>query len=164
MSRSYVDEKQKHWEKYIPELHWALRSGANVVTGYSPNVLVFGSELPLDGRNHLFDGKVPSAEASDRSAYLSMIQNRPELLNEVKECMQHAKVANAKCFNSRRRATTYEVGAKVWKRNQVLLNADEHFSAKLALRWVGPYRIKAKVENISYIGKTKGSEKRVLFT
>ena len=84
----------------------------DIVTAYSPNLLVFGSELPLDGRNHLFDGKVPSAEATDRSAYLSMIRNRQELLKAVEERMQHALAANAKYFKSRRRADNDKVGAK----------------------------------------------------
>ena len=47
-----------------------MRSGVNEATGVSPNLLVYGTELP-DGRGHQFDGEEAESEVGDRAGYLA---------------------------------------------------------------------------------------------
>lgn len=145
MIRSYCDENQRTWDKRIPEIQAALRTGVSEVTGYTPHFLVFGDELKLDGREHLFDGNISEAEVEDRAVFVATRQKRTELFEEVRKRMQSAHAKNKKYFDARRRgAADFPVGMTVLRRNFALSDAQKGFSSKLADSWVGPFTIKKK--------------------
>jgi hypothetical protein len=53
-------------------------------------------------------------------------------------------------YDKRRRQWEPAAGAQVLIRNQVLSNADKNFCAKLATRYVGPYKVLSKTSPVRY--------------
>ena len=47
MLSKFVDENQKDWNLYLPLLMMAYRSSVHESTGFSPNEMMFGREVPL---------------------------------------------------------------------------------------------------------------------
>lgn len=151
MIRSYVQANQKTWDQRIPEIQAALRTGVSEVTGYSPQFVVFGEELKLDGRDHQFDGNAPEVEASDRAVFVATHRRRQALFEDIRARMQEAHVQNKRRYDLRRRVEQFPVGTTVWRRNFVLSDAQKAFSRKLAPRWVGPFSVKQRIGQVSYL-------------
>jgi len=149
---SFVEENHKHWDKLIPEIQFAMRSSVGAVTGFSPNRIVLGYEVSLDGRERPLRRNVSEVpEVEPREEYVEKQKQREDIITTVQTRLRLAKERNAKRYNLRRRPLEYPVGMDVLRRNFVLSNAANHFSAKLAPRWIGPYKIKARVGNVSYL-------------
>ena len=152
MIRSFTGDNQRHWDQYIPEIQSALRSNVNEITGFTPQFLVYGSELCLDGRERLYDGKardIPEVEAP--GSFVQSASNRRSFFEEIAERMKFANQTNATRYNLRRRVVQLPEGTLVLRKNFVLSNAQKAFSAKLAPRWIGPFKVKKKVGNVSYL-------------
>ena len=120
MVRSYVGDRQKDWDARLPQLQAALRSGVNEVTGHSPHLLVYGTELLLDGRGHQFDGEEAEPEVGDRAGYLAAFRlQQQELFGEVAQRMKIAHERNKKNYDLRRRDVSYPVGTRLWSKDKM---------------------------------------------
>jgi len=154
MLRSYIESNQRTWDERIPEIQAALRSAVNEVTKFTPQFLVFGSELVLDGRMHLYDGErreQGDVECADRAEFSEEFKKRDAIFAEVAVRMKEASERNQRYHNRRRREFSLKEGDLVLRRNFTLSDAAEGYAAKLAPRWRGPYTVKKRLGNVSYL-------------
>ena len=161
MLRAYVDDKQKKWDKHIPEMQYALRSSVSSVTGFSPQQLVFGHAVPLDGHLHVFDvpqdlQQIPCIE--QRALYASKLKYMQRVQDEVNARLVEAQKRGVHQYNLRRRPAGFSLGEEVLKRNFVKSNKAQGFSKKLVERWIGPYKIKQKLGNATYLLEKAGED------
>lgn len=159
MLSSYVKDNHRTWDKFLPKVAWALRSAKHEVTGVTPNLIMFGRELNIDGSS----GPTPTDPIQiDRSTEIS-IPNKPlqDLFRDVSDRLKKAYTSSQKIYNLRRREDKLQVGDIVWKRNHVLSDAIKNFTSKLAPKFAGPYTVRKIVSPWTYelddeIGKTAG--------
>lgn len=154
MLRAYVDDKQKKWDKYLPELQFALRSSVSSVTGYSPQMLVYGREVDTDGRHHLLTvpedlQQIPDSEP--RANHACSFRRLQLVQDEVNARLLEAQKRGAHQYNLRRRQPSFQVGDQVLKRNFVKSDKTKGFSKKLAEKWTGPFKIKQKIGMATYL-------------
>lgn len=148
--RSYVKE-HKNWDKHIHEIQYAINSATHEVTGFTPQFLNFARHIPIAGDYY---GKVETTDgvellANDRNEYAQDIKGISDTLKIVRKRLSSAYERNANYYNLRRRDVSYNVGDKIWRRNKVLSDATNKFSAKLAPKYV-LCKIAGKVSRLVY--------------
>ena len=134
----------------MPEIQTALRTGISEVTKHTPQFLVFGSELVLDGRAHEYDGDVAEVADGARDAHAVAHQSRKTLFDEIASRMKRACARNQKYWNARRRVVEFSEGAQVLRKHFTLSDAAQGYSAKLAPRWIGPFTVTKREGEVSY--------------
>jgi hypothetical protein len=153
MIASYVRDKHNQWDSNLGKLGAAMRSAVHEVTGYTPNFLTFGREVPLSGKVYgtaADKRNSPEFDLRERDGRASDLEELPELFSEVRSKLQAAYEKNKRIYDLRRRPVEYPVGGQVWKRNFALSNAAANFTAKLAPKFNGPYTVKKKVSPLVY--------------
>ena len=158
MVRCYVTDNQKTWDRELPKIQSAIRTGVSEVTGYTPQFLVYGSELILDGRLHRYDGQSPDLEVEERAEFVKERAGRERLFKEISERMKKAHDKNKRHYDLRRRVVTFPVGVTVWRKNFKLSDASKNYSAKLDVSWLGPYTVKRKVGDAYVLEDASGVE------
>lgn len=145
MIASYVDENHKKWDQYLPELRFALNSAVQESTGMSPAELQLGRKLqgPMD---KLLQGKnlSPSSPAYDVVNQLARFKSQAE------ECCKRAQKRQLRNYNKNRRDISFKEKDRIWLKNFPQSRAQQHFSAKLAPKWKGPYRVLRKLGPLNY--------------
>lgn len=68
----------------------------------------------------------------------------------AKECTKKTSVRQLRSYNKTRRDVTYKEKDWVWLRHFPQSSALHHFSAKLANKWKGPYRIIKQLGPLNY--------------
>lgn len=136
MIAAYVDDNHKKWDQYLPELRFAVNSAVQESIGMSPAELHLGRKLqgPMDkllhGRNLSPD--LPSYD---------IVNNLVQLQSKAKECCKKAQKRQLRNYNKNRREVFFKEKDRVWLKNFPQSSAQHYFSAKLAPKWKGPYRI-----------------------
>lgn len=151
MLRAYVTDNHREWDKFIPQIGFALRTAHHEVTQHSPAFLNFGRQLATSGEGYevLNDGSdVPTIE--DCGPFSEKLRQLKDIYQQVSDRLKAAHEQNAKRYNLRRRAVTFKVGDVVLKRNFVQSDAAKYFAAKLAPRYVGPYVIVEELSPLIY--------------
>ena len=75
-----IAEEQKEWDHYLPKVLLALRAPTHKTTGFSPSMLIFGSELRLP-----IDAVRGGTQSEQHSDYPSFVKKQHEILREVYE-------------------------------------------------------------------------------
>lgn len=151
MLRAYITANHREWDTHIPKIGFALRTSHHETTAHSPAFLNFGRELATAGAGFgvLQDGAaVPSQEECRQ--HVEHLQQLQDIYTDVAERLKIAHNQNAQRYNLRRRPVTYKVGDTVLKKNFPQSDATNHFSAKLAPRYVGPYIVAEKISPSVY--------------
>lgn len=137
--RSYLtDNEHNQWDLHIFKLASAIRSAVHEVTQYSPNVLLFGRQIPLHGSfygNQENDREV-EVNTDSRNSYLENFESLKGVYDDIGDRLRKAYERNARAYNLRKKHIRFNVGDIVWKRNYVLSDASKRFSAKLAPRYI----------------------------
>ncbi|KAL7881035.1 hypothetical protein SRHO_G00032890 [Serrasalmus rhombeus] len=83
--RAYVEDKYNSWDKYIPQLCFALKTASHDSTGFSPAKMIYGRELAtlVDLLTH------PSTVGTD-DPFLTLSQT---LKRSIQETHEHARAA-----------------------------------------------------------------------
>lgn len=159
MIASYVEEKHKDWDKYLPEFRFALNSAVHESTEVTPAELNLSRLLkgPMDA------GLSPQLGGPDTPAYATANQIA-EFKKLVNGNMQKAKQRQKQNYDKGRRDGTFSDEDHVWVRTHPYSKADRSFSAKLAPRWKGPYRVIRKVGplNFEVVLEDTGEDLRVV--
>jgi transposase InsO family protein len=138
--RSHVSDNQKDWDKFLPQIAFAINSSVHETTRFTPNFLFFTRQLALYNQDKPRESNMnvidPVAKYAERFPKLKAIH---EL---VKQKMTEANRKNAHHYNLRHRPSNFKVGDKVMKRNFAISKKGEGFSAKLTKVFVGPFVLK----------------------
>lgn len=133
---SYIDKNHNTWDENIYKIAHAIRAAKHDVTSFSPNFLMFGRYVPIDGT---FFGPVPSddtVEIDERIRWDRDQQELPSIYKEVRANLKKSYEKSQSHYNLRKRHCVYAVGDRVWKRNHFLSDATKNFSAKLAPKYL----------------------------
>ncbi len=146
MMASYVEENHKKWDVYLPEFRFALNSAVQETIGLTPAELHIGRKLqsPMD---RILQADI--AVHPDTSPY--------ETVHRLKQFQKNAEISSKKArlrqlrnYDKSRREVSYKFQDRVWLRNFPQSSALHHFTAKLAKKWKGPYRVMRKLGPVNY--------------
>lgn len=156
--RSYVQE-HKFWDKHLAEIQQAINTAKHEVTGYTPSFLNFGRYVPLSGKYY---GLIESTQdlellSRERQSYVSDLKGLSEINLEIEQKLKRAYERSKKSYDLRKRNITFHIGDKVWRRNRVLSDAANQFSAKLVPKYILCI-VRKKISNIIYELETVGSK------
>lgn len=148
--RSYISE-HKDWDKHLFEIQHAINTATHEVTGFTPSFLNFARYVPTFGDYY---GKISNTSdihllPDDRGQYVEDVSKISDIYKVVQERLSKAYKKNVKEYNLRRRELSFDVGEKVWRRNKILSDAANKFSAKLAPKYV-LCRVKKKLSKLVY--------------
>jgi hypothetical protein len=141
----------KQWDRYLPELGFALRTAQNDSTQFSPDYLNTGRlfRTPFD---NLIDVSLPSSkDVKDMGKRINLIQSI------ARDNISHFKEIYLSNYSKKTQERTFCVGDKVLLKSHFLSNASKGFSAKLAPRREGPYLVTNKISDIVFDLKSIGT-------
>lgn len=145
MIAAYLDENHNKWDQYLPEFRFAINSAVQETIGMTPAELQLGRKLhgPMD---KLLQGKnlPPDGPAYDVVHCLTQLQFK---------AIENSKKAHARKtrnYNKHRRELTFKEKDRVWIRNFPQSSAKAKFTAKLARKWKGPYRVIKRLGPLNY--------------
>ena len=145
MLRAFVSSHQKGWHKYLPLVEFAYNASVHPGTGASPFYLLYGyhprSPLDLD---------LAEAAPGDRAVpALQRIHDMKVALESARALLQQAHDRMAAYANKTRRPAEFKVGDEVLLSSKNLQLA-KGLTHKLALKYLGPFRITAVVSPVTY--------------
>ncbi|MGH0159284.1 UNVERIFIED_CONTAM: hypothetical protein FKN15_038408 [Acipenser sinensis] len=144
MISSYVKANHANWDQWLTEFRFAINSATHESTGFSPAEIALGRKLK--GPLERLIGRPPDPEQD----LYTLIERQQKLLEQVKENVYHAQSKQARYYNPKRRAVSFQVGDKVWVRDHPMSDAKVGFAAKLAPKWRGPATIKKRLGPVNY--------------
>ncbi|KAL6475049.1 hypothetical protein MHYP_G00160890 [Metynnis hypsauchen] len=145
----YVENKHNSWDKYIPQICFALRTAPHESTGFSPARMLYGRELaiPVDLLTQ------PSTVGTD-DPFLTPSQT---LERSIQETHEHARAAlqasherKKHYYDLKRRPVTYQLGDLVRLKTHPRSNTAANLTAKFACVYTGPYRVAQKLSEVNY--------------
>lgn len=150
MISSYVGNNHKHWDKHLHDFRFALNTAVSESTGVTPAEVNLNRPLhgPLDtllqpsGSSTL--GCPPDSPVYKKAAELSQMKDY------VDQKLIKAREKQKAHYDKTRREVLYEEQDRVWMRSHPYSKAEKAFSAKLAPRWQGPYRIVRRLSPLNY--------------
>ena len=142
--RQVTSAHQKDWDQYLDLLTMAYRSTVHESTGYTPNCMMLGRELPMP--THLLV-KTPEDQAPGGSDYVCQLQDRLQEVHELaRECLKGSHQKQKKQYDRNANTSPWEVGAAVWLFNPTKTVGK---SPKLCIFWEEtPYVIIEKVSDV----------------
>uniref|UniRef100_A0A3P9QCD1 Integrase catalytic domain-containing protein n=1 Tax=Poecilia reticulata TaxID=8081 RepID=A0A3P9QCD1_POERE len=130
--RAYVSDKHTAWDRFLPQICFALRTAPHDSTGLSPSMMLYGRELdtPLD---LITQPSCDGVDDPDVQAVLDLSHKR----------QKHY-------YDLRRRHSAFGIGDLVRVKSHPRSDALANFTAKLAPLFKGPYRVSQKLSNVNY--------------
>lgn len=150
--RSYIkDKNHRNWDQNIHQICNAINSASHEVTKCSPAFLVFGRNLPLSREYYglLSNKQLSPYKFVDRNELVSELSKLPDVYSVVDKNIQASYNRNKKYYDLRKRHVEFNEGDVVYKRNFVLSDAPNHFSSKLAKKYI-TCRVLKKISPIIY--------------
>jgi hypothetical protein len=147
---SYIEDDQRRWDAQLSKVACAIRSAKHETTRKTPNFVNFGREVIDDGRRYaqLRERDTLSESGSDENEPEDDQQRRyrlAEIRYDVTKKLEQARQRAKHAYDRKGRDAQYEAGDVVWKREYPTTDSTEHFSAKLAKRFKGPFRVARRV-------------------
>lgn len=152
MLSSYIKDRQQQWFHYLPSVTCAIRNLVHEATGLTPYFVNFGREQILSGRDYPVDAIDGRGDITfDRE---EVREQRParfvKIYAEVRKRLDQAQTQARARYNLRRRPMVYHEGQQVWRKNFKLSSAADNFASKLAAKYVGPFKIRKKISDVTY--------------
>lgn len=161
--RAFVGDKHTSWEKYIPQICFALRIAPHESTGLSASMMLYGRELdtPLDLIPPPSWEGVDETETSYPDELRASLQDAHEdALTVLSESHKRRK----RYYDLKHRPVSYKVGDLVRVKSHPKSDASSNFAAKLAPLYTGPYRVSRKMSDLNYcLTKVDTGEKAGVF-
>lgn len=128
--KSFVDEDQSNWSRYIYTAILAYNTNTHSTTNYTPYELIFGHKPFIP--DSIYD---PSPNTT-YPEYLKMLCHRLKLSRDkAVENIQHSKEKSKVYYDNHTRSVKYNVGDLVYLKNHLRLRK------ALSPLWKGPYKI-----------------------
>lgn len=135
--RSYLKENDhRTWDAEINYVMAAINSAPNEVTKFSPNALMFGRDVPINGKIYKDLNMKELMKSNEINEYITKLKELPKVYTEVAKSIHKAHERNAKRYNVGRQNNKLAVGDLVWRKNFSLSNAASGYCAKLAPKYV----------------------------
>lgn len=155
MLRAYVADNHRNWDNYLAKIACAIRTATHEATKLTPFFVNFGREMLVNGKSHNFSNQKDVFDAEARSRALEDVRA------DVKRRLAKISASSCKSYNLRRRNVKYYVNDLVWRKNFVLSESSKYFNAKLAPKYIGPYKVLKIVSPWTYeladqAGKSQG--------
>ncbi|KAF4524073.1 hypothetical protein B566_EDAN013021 [Ephemera danica] len=143
MLQAYCTDRHDKWDVHLSSFRFALNSAVHESIGVTPAELTFGDKLvsPLE---NIYCPRASGEGENDigYGEYHSNLVDRLDSLNRfIEPIVEKSKARQARNYNKHRRETSCQPGQLVLVREHPLSNAGKKFSAKLADRWGGPFRV-----------------------
>lgn len=147
--RAYIGNKHTVWDRYLPQICFALRTAHHESTGHSPYMLLYGREVntPLDIITQ------PNCDGTEEPG----VPYPESLESSIREAHDHAtSVLEAshskrkKYYDKKRRPVSYSVDDLVRVKTHPRSDALANFTAKLAPIYAGPYCVTQKLSDLNY--------------
>lgn len=143
MIAQYIQDDHREWDKYVQHLAFAINTAKHESTGYTPAYLNFGRELiPPNMARREAEGDPPTDRNYTHQDVAKNLTKLEDVYKLVRRKLDEAYQTQRRAYNLRRRPYSPKIGDEVYKKEYPLSNAAKHFSAKLAPKFSGPYRIK----------------------
>ena len=140
MIRAFIGNNHQDWDRHIPEFRFAYNTATHTSLQTSPAYLNFGRtpETVSPLRKDPGDPKVDEEQVAQWRARMARIEAVRELITGN---IDDARAHQAHYYNLRRRPPNFKVGDLVLVRNHAMSNAAKKFTARLAPKRNGPFRI-----------------------
>lgn len=139
-----LTEKCKQWDKFLPELCFALHTCVNDTTSFTPAYANFGRELRTPFDNHI------QINLSKFASVREIGQRLQTVHGILKDEMCASQEKHLKYYNLKTKAREYKVGDLVWTRTHFLSDASRGITASLLKKREGPYKVTEKVSKHVY--------------
>lgn len=154
MLTAYVRDNHRKWDEYLPSVACAIRTSKHEITGLTPYFINFGREISLNNVEPLEEANENPELRFEREN----LEHRGRSLNivyqDVRKRLDKAYQASKPRYDLRHRPDEFQLGENVLRKNHVLSDAAQHFTAKLAPKYVGPFVIHRKLARWVYQLKT----------
>ena len=159
MIASYVESQHKNWDQHLHEFRFALNSSVQESIGVTPGEL--NLSRPLRGPLDL--ALQPQHVSPDSACYNQVVQLH-DLKAHVDKNLTKARVKQKRNYDRRRRELQFQVRDRVWLRTHPYSKKEKFFTAKLAPKWQGPYRIVEQLGPLNYraVKEDTGEDMRVV--
>lgn len=129
--RSYLQEDQTEWDKYLSEIECSLRSSTHSSIGVSPYFALFGVNMITHGSVYRIAKKLemlndPEANILPKADKLAAVRQK------IRESLHKAYLRNEKKYNIRSRCVKFVPGQEVYRRSFQQSDFKKNFNAKLA--------------------------------
>lgn len=135
----FSKDDQRTWDAHLKEISFAINTSPSESTSISPARLVFGRELRPCFSLHpsQTDNGVSNFDPAN---YTNNVERELALsYGRALRALRASKERQAKAYNLRHRAVTYQVGDLILRRNFALSKGIDGVAAKLLPKFVGPF-------------------------
>lgn len=155
MISCYIGNKHNDWDVFLPEFAHAINTAVHSATGYTPFYLNFGREIckpsVLNGTG------LESIDSVLPQEWVQKLKSLRYIYMLVRNNLENAYKRMSHYYNLRRRDLKFKLGDLVLKRNYVQSSAIQKFSASLAPKFLGPFRVSKVISPLVYALEDKWS-------
>lgn len=144
----------RRWDEELPKIERALNSTESFATKKSPFVVNFGRDIVLTGDE--YESIRNNTNRNEMSTW-QLQESFQTLRNQLKANMEEASEKDRKQYDKGTRQVTFALNERVWRRNRDLSSAVQHFSQKLAPKYV-PCRVQERVGRDIYVVRDEARE------
>ena len=136
--RSYLEGKQRDWDQHLPVLGMSLRASVNRHTGYTPNYLMFGTEINMPADIMLGTATVNKTDRPVPEHVKQMQESLRLACQAVRVNLGVAQRRQKKEYDAKAYQRTYNRGDLVYKLDESTKIGE---SKKLRPVYTGPFLI-----------------------
>ena len=159
MIACYVEGNHQSWDQHLDAFMFALNTSVHESTGYTPALLNYGRELEVPKAVRSGIQQIVDVERTLPQDRMERLKKLEEVYELVRDNLKEAYEKQSKYYNRNRRQVKFRVNDMVLRRNFVLSSAAQNFTAKLAPKFIGPYRVSKILSPTVYvISSLKGKD------
>lgn len=138
----YIEGDHKEWDVYLPQFKFAINTSRHETTQFTPAYLNYGREIrPPGSLQQRVDNQVPAQPIPPGEELAQEVQKLQELYQVVRVRLAEGYHRQRRPYDLRHRPFRPQVGQMVYRRQHHLSDAVRNFSAKLAPKYDGPFKI-----------------------
>jgi len=127
----------------------AYRSTPHSSTGYTPNQMVLGKNIVLPSQ--LVTGMTKGSELRADNYVAQNIEKMSQIHDKARACLKKNAKYRKKYYDRNAKARSFASGDKVWMHDPTKKIS---VCSKLSKKWLGPYQVIKKVDDLIYMIKT----------